>query len=182
MDKPTFYFVAHVRVKYNTGQTQYQKFKDIMIGATHTDIIRYEDRQYLTFIAHFDTKQDFKLYEGRLRACYAGKSKVLAVHHSTKNIPTFYYSAYILPNLTTSQKHYGFYDKKKAAINAALALVTPMPQKILNNYECSVLVGFENNDLRPEDIQNINRVMQEVPHHTFMTSRDLAKKENDNDL
>lgn len=178
---PTFYFVAHVRVKYNTAPAQYQKFKDIMVGATNTDIIRYEDRQYLTFIAHFDTKPDFKLLEGRLRACYGGKSKVLLVHYSTKDVPTFYYSAYILPNLTTSQKHYGFYDKKKAAINAALALVTPKPQKILNNYECSVLVELESKDLRPEDILNINRVMQEVPHHTFMTSREPEKKDDCND-
>lgn len=177
---PTFYFVAHVRVKYNTAPAQHQKFKDIMVGAIHTDIIRYEDRQYLTLVAHFDTKQDFKLLEGRLRACYGGKSKVLLVHYSTKDVPTFYYSAYILPNLTPFQKHYGFYDKKKAAINAVLALITAEPKKVFDNYECSVLVEFENKDLRPEDIQNINKVLQEVPHHTFMTSRNLEKKENTN--
>ena len=171
MNNPTFFFVAHVQVGYNTATAQYDRFKKITAGAVHTDIIRYQEKKYLTFIAHFDKPMNFKAFEGQLRFYYGGKSKVLKVDYSTTNQATYYYSAYLLPNLTSKQKHYGFYSQKIALLRAAAALITVKPVFTINNYECSVLIELSDRDIRQEDILNLKNAMVPIPHQIFMTSR-----------
>lgn len=175
--EPTFYFVAHVQVSYNTATTQFQRFKNLTAGAVHTDIIKYEDKKYLTFIAHFSEPRDFKTLEGQLRFYYGGKSKVLKVDYSKTDLPTCYYSAYLLPDLASAQKHNGFYETKVALLRTALALIITKPITAINNYECSVVIEFPDHDIREVDQVNLLKAMERIPHKTLMASRPIPKQE-----
>lgn len=178
MDNPTFFFVAHVMVKHNTAKEKYQHFQEITTGSIVADILKYQDKKYLTFVAHFDAPQDFRLLEIKLRSRYGGKSKVFKVDYSTTDHPTYYYSTCLVPNMTHSQKHHGFYDQKSALLRAAVALITAKPKLVINYYECSALIEFPDHDIRQEDIASLQNILQTIPNHVIMTSRKpLQRKE-----
>lgn len=177
MDKPEFFFIAHVLVKYNTAKSQLENFKKQTPTATNAYMVKSPTNPlYLTLIATFSEPADFGSIKRKLSYFYGGKSKLLKVHHSTTDTPTYFYSAHLIQNFTPFQKHNNLPEQKHSLVKAALALIVTKPTVEFNVYDSSVLVEFPDRDLRPEDITSINNVLCSIPHHALLISREQKEE------
>ncbi len=177
MDKPAFFFVAHVLTKYNSANIQFDNFKKLTPTATKHYMVRHSTKpSYVTFVAIFDEPADYHGIKNKLSYYYGGTSKILKVHYSTSNKPTYFYSAHLIQDFTPLQKHNKEPARKQALVKTVLTLISPDPKVELNNYDSSILVELLDRDLRPEDIANINRALLNMPHRILLTSRERKKE------
>lgn len=177
MDKPAFFFVAHVLVKHNGAKSQLENFKKLTPTATNHNVVKSPTNPlYVTFVATFDEVVDFIDIKNKLTYYYGGKSKILKVHHSTTDTPTYFFSAHLVQNFTPLQKHNNLPEQKHDLVRAVLALIATKPKIEANVYDASVLVEFPDHDVREEDVENIKNVLHSIPQLALLTSREQKKE------
>ena len=177
MDKPAFFIVAHVLVRHNSANSQLQNFKKLVPTAAECYMVKSPSNPlYITLVATFAEVVDFESIKGKLTYFYGGKSKILKVHHSTTDTPTYFYSAHLVQNFTPFQKNNNLPEQKHDLVRAVLALIATKPKIEANVYDTSILVEFTDQDLRDEDITNINKILLTIPHHALLVSREEKKE------
>lgn len=166
----SFFFVAHVLVRYNAAKLQFENFKSLVPSATSTEMLKSATPRHITFVATFDEPIDFEAVKRKLSYYYGGKSKILAVHYSTRKMPTYFYSAHLLQNFTPYARHDGTLSDKQKMVAVAVALTTTNFTATYTIQESSVLVEKLDQPIRDVDVKSINQALLNMPHIAFLSS------------
>ncbi len=176
LEKPQYFFIAHVFVKHGTAADQLKNFKKQFPTASDVNVIKSDTKNYLTFVATFAEPIDFGEAKRKLSFYYGGKSKLLAIHHSTKTFPTFFYSALLLQNFSPFNRHNGTVTEYQGPVKAAVALAAPLKTTQYTLHECAVLVESADDPIRSENVSAITTAMKKMPHHALLTSKKYPEK------